>query len=198
MSLKVKLITSISAFFLVLALLVTGVFAARNLEFTFGGTINFEGVNGNVDALITAEVTGTSTPITLDPISIEQGDTEVTVPDSWQNLDLTFNENVENIILSFTVTNRREDRGLSCSLYAKGIIIEKGGTLVSDEPFYGKFSETAMLGTVGEYTFGDFRLASGENKTFSFSLIINDKFSPIDNTNIDFKFLFSDRDPSLV
>lgn len=197
MSLKLKLITSISAFFLVLALLITGVFAARNLEFSFGGTINFEGVNGNIDALITAEVTGTSTPITLDPISIEQGDTEVTVPDSWQNLDLTFNENVENIILSFTVTNRREDRGLLCCLYAKGIIIEGAGTLVLDEPFYGEFSGTTM-GTVGEYTFGDFRLASGENKTFSFSLIINDKFSPIDNTNIDFRFSFSDRDPSLV
>ena len=197
MSLKLKLITSISAFFLVLALLITGVFAARNLSFSFGGTINFEGVNGNIDALITAEVTGTATPVTLDPISIEQGDTEVTVPDSWQNLDLTFNENVENIVLSFTVTNRREDRGLLCTLYAKGIIIDGSGTLVSDEPFYGEFSGTTM-GTVGEYIFGDFRLASGENKTFGFSLIINDKFSPIDNTNIDFKFSFSDLDPSLV
>ena len=197
MSLKLKLITSISAFFLVLALLITGVFAARNLSFSFGGTINFEGVNGNIDALITAEVTGTATPVTLDPISIEQGDTEVTVPDSWQNLDLTFNENVENIVLSFTVTNRREDRGLLCTLYAKGIIIDGSGTNVPDEPFYGEFSGTTM-GTVGEYTFGDFRLASGENKTFGFSLIINDKFSPIDNTNIDFKFSFSDLDPSLV
>ena len=198
MSLKLKLITSISAFFLVLALLITGVFAARNLSFSFGGTINFEGVNGNIDALITAEVTGTATPVTLDPISIEQGDTEVTVPDSWQNLDLTFNENVENIVLSFTVTNRREDRELSCSFFVKGIIINKSGALVSDEPFYGEFSGITVTGAVGEYTFGDLRLASGENKTFSFSLIINDKFSPIDNTNIDFKFSFSDLDPSLV
>lgn len=45
MSLKTKLISSISAFVLVLALLVVGVFALPQETFTLGGTINFQAKN---------------------------------------------------------------------------------------------------------------------------------------------------------
>ena len=53
MSLKTKLISSISMFVLVLALLVVSVFALRQESFSLGGTISFEAKN------VYAEITGT-------------------------------------------------------------------------------------------------------------------------------------------
>ena len=188
MSLKIKLITSISAFFLVLALLVTGVFAARNLEFSFGGTINFEGVNGNIDALVTAKVTGTATPITLDDISIEQGDTEVTVPDSWQNINFNFNENGLVICLTITIQNRREDRGLNASLSVSGLDTNK------DDPegnVYGGFEGSSY----GNYESSkEVLISPNQSESVSFYIVTGTLFAPIDNVNISFTISFQDRD----
>ena len=189
MSLKVKLITSISAFFLMLALLVTGVFAARNLVFTFGGTINFEGVNGNVDALVTAEVTGTATPITLDDISIEQGDTEVAVPESWQNLDLTFPNAGAPIKIKFSITNRREDRALYVVLSVSEL-----PTTGSDvgENVYGGFDSTGNGIYSGQKTI---TLQPQSEEIVEFAIFVNTMYSPVDNVDVSFRISFGDTDP---
>ena len=190
MSLKVKLITSISAFFLVLALLVTGVFAARNLEFSFGGTINFEGVNGNVDALVTAEVTGTATPITLDDISIEQGDTEVAVPESWQNLDLTLAEDHETAVILFSFTNRREDRALKVTIEvnahdAYGSVIGLAAYNVTSGWRESTSTDASIYST---------ELAPNTNKTSQYFFRATDKFKPVDNIKLTFNVSFQDMD----
>ena len=189
MSLKIKLITSISAFFLVLALLVTGVFAARNLEFSFGGTINFEGVNGNIDALVTAEVTGTASPITLDPISIEQGDTEVTVPESWKNIDLTLAEDHETAVILFSFTNRREDRALK-------VMIE-----VNAYDAYGSDIDLGAYNVTDGWRDGGpdspvhpIELAPNTNKTSEYFFRATDKFKPVDNIKLTFNVSFQDMD----
>ena len=187
MSLKIKLITSISAFFLVLALLVTGVFAARNLEFSFGGTINFEGVNGNVDALITAEVTGTATPVTLDDISIEQGDTEVTVPESWKNIDFTVLNEVNfasGIIFSITIQNRREDRNLVVDLSVLGLDTNE------DDPegnVYGGFNDGFNLSNSEQVTIQP-------NQSSKINCLINPKSNFISVNNVDVSFTISFQD----
>ena len=186
MSLKVKLITSISAFFLVLSLLVTGVFAAQNLAFSFGGTINFEGINGNIDALITAEVTGTATPITLDDISIEQGDTEVTVPISWQNINFNFNENGSIIALTITIQNRREDRGLNASLSVSGLAtISNNGTNV-----YGGFEGSGYNNYASSK---EVLISPNQSKSVSIDILVDSLFAPVDNVNVSFTISFQDR-----
>ncbi len=183
MSLKIKLITSISAFFLVLSLLVTGVFAAQNLAFSFGGTINFEGINGNIDALITAEVTGTATPITLDDISIEQGDTEVTVPESWQNINFNFDENGSSILFTITIQNRREDRGLNAILSVSGLAT----TSNNETNVYGGFDSSYKSST-------EVSISPNQSKSVSIYMILSSRFAPVDNVDVSFTILFSDTD----
>ena len=67
MSLKTRLITTISMFFLVIALLITGVWAASTANVNIGGTISFNATN--IYATITGSITGASTTPTLSPLN---------------------------------------------------------------------------------------------------------------------------------
>lgn len=189
MSLKLKLATSISAFFLVLAMLVTGVFAARNLEFNFGGTINFEGVNGEIDALVTGTVTGTATPITLEDISIEQGTETVTVPLSWQNLDLTFWEN-NYITLKIVVQNRRSDRDLEAIISMEGLATKE--EQAGEDNVYGYFGSAVEAPTSSK----TLSIKPNQSDKASFSICLVDRFASIDNVNVTFTISLQDAEPT--
>lgn len=180
MSLKLKLATSISAFFLVLAMLVTGVFAARNLEFNFGGTINFEGVNGEIDALVTGTVTGTATPITLEDISIEQGTETVTVPLSWQNMDLTFAESRTSVSITITIQNRREDRALNYSISMTGIPSAKESA--GESNVYGYIDEAVPSNKQSTRN----QVGQNGSRNEKFVIFVADRYSPIENVNVTF------------
>ena len=188
MSLKLKLAMSISAFFLVLAMLVTGVFAARNLELNFGGTINFEGVNGEIDALVTGTVTDTATPITLEDISIEQGTETVTVPLSWQNLDLTFAD-INLITVAIYVQNRRSDRNLNATISMEGIAMEFG---VGEDNVYGY---TFTTGTQQAQT-KTLNLTPNQSDSVAFEIRVVDRFTPVDNVNVTFTISLQDAEPT--
>ena len=188
MSLKLKLATSISALFLVLAMLVTGVFAARNLEFNFGGTVNFEGVNGEIDALVTGTVTGTATPITLEDISIEQGTETVTVPLSWQNLDLNFGEN-NYITLKIVVQNRRSDRNLSATITMEGLTTRE--EQAGEDNVYGY-----IYTSTSPQLQSNLNLTPNQSDSFKFIIRVADKFAPVDNVNVTFTISLQDAEPT--
>ncbi len=100
MSLKTKLISSISMFVLVLALLVVGVFALRQETITLGGTINFQAKN------VYAEITGTISgqengPASLPKLEFSNGQTPDT--SGWAKGDLVFDPTASPIQIQIAI-----------------------------------------------------------------------------------------------
>ena len=112
MTLKTKLISSISAFVLVLAMLIVGVWAATQANIAMGGTINFQATN--VYAKVSATVSGMEENPTLPTLIFSEGadassETDV---EKWSNLDLLFNSSATPIEISVTVENLSTERWL--------------------------------------------------------------------------------------
>ena len=100
MSLKTKLISSISAFVLVLALLVVGVFALPQANVPLGGTINFQATS------VYAEITGTISgqengPASLPKLEFSNGQTPDT--SGWAKGDLIFDPNASPIQIQIAI-----------------------------------------------------------------------------------------------
>ena len=100
MSLKTKLISSISAFVLVLALLVVGVFALPQANVPLRGTINFQATS------VYAEITGTISgqeggQETLPKLEFSNGQTPDT--SGWANGDLVFDPNASPIQIQIAI-----------------------------------------------------------------------------------------------
>ena len=115
MSLKVKLVSVIVAFVIIASLLLVGVYAATNVTLNIGGNVSFTATS--VNALISGSVVGTasnpSTPLELDDISLSADTTDgaVTMPPSWQNVDLTYGDNGSPITVTITIEKPSDDAG---------------------------------------------------------------------------------------
>ena len=109
MSLKAKLVSSVAAFCLVLALLVVGILAVPSATINMGGSISFQATDVNATVAIT--VAGTEE--TIDPVNYtynaSQG--EATVENVWKTTAWNFDENRE-IVVTITVTNKDTVRQL--------------------------------------------------------------------------------------
>ena len=107
MTLKTKLITSISMFFLVVALLMTGVWAVTTAQVSMGGTISFNATN--IYATITGTIEGASNAQTMSPLEY----TAKTEPSpeakaTWSQ-DLTFADaTIPSIKWTITIENKSE------------------------------------------------------------------------------------------
>lgn len=115
MSLKAKLVSSVAAFCLVLALLVVGILAVPSATINMGGTISFQATDVNATVAIT--VAGTEE--TIDPVNYtynaSQG--EATVENVWKTTAWNFDENRE-IVVTITVTNKDTVRQLDVDFTA--------------------------------------------------------------------------------
>ena len=114
MSLKAKLVTSISAFCLVLALLIVGVLAVPSATINMGGTITFSATD--VNATVSITVTGTTEeaqPSQTYTFNAEQGKTT----EEWINQNWTYDAD-RQITITITVTNNDTARDLVVSYTA--------------------------------------------------------------------------------
>ena len=114
MSLKAKLVTSISAFALVLALLIVGVLAVPSATINMGGTITFSATDVNATVAIT--VTGTTEgtqPSQTYTFNAEQGKTT----EDWTGKNWTYDAG-RQITITITVTNNDTARDLVVSYTA--------------------------------------------------------------------------------
>ncbi|MBO5022513.1 MAG: hypothetical protein J6C53_03445, partial [Clostridia bacterium] len=107
MTLKTRLITTISMFFLVVALLITGVWAASTANVNIGGTISFNATN--IYATITGSISGATTTPTLSPLNYSAksnpGTTEL---NTWKQ-NLTFTDaTIPAIKWTVTIQNKSE------------------------------------------------------------------------------------------
>ena len=117
MKLKAKLVSTIAAACLVIALLVTGVWAVSTASVTLGGSISFSATNvhARIEGLITgAAETVSITPLEYDSETDEANETFVEALESWSN-DLTFTDQ-NKIQMSITVTNLSTERSLFVKL----------------------------------------------------------------------------------
>lgn len=170
MTYKAKLITSICAFFLVLALLAAGVWAAKTINISIGGTVNFTAtsVYCNVDGVIKGSKEGTQN---LTQLHFEADESESsTLTGSWTP-DLNFVDEGDtmgqDITMTITITNLAT-RGLNVTLtdtssqtpgYGdQNVVIDiKYGTTAENATTYNSgTTQTITAGTTSSHTTGVF------------------------------------------
>ena len=88
MSLKTKLVSTISAICMVLALLTVGVWAVSTASVTLGGSVSFTA--DNIHARVTGSVTGTQETISLTELNYSADSAPTTELDSWANKQTSF------------------------------------------------------------------------------------------------------------
>ena len=116
MSLKAKLISTISAFVLILTIVIVAVWAASTANVSLGGKINFQATN--VYAKVTGTVTGMDSNPILPTLIFSEGKDASEEPDieKWNNLDLVFNTVGTPIEIEITVENLSDERSLGVSI----------------------------------------------------------------------------------
>ena len=107
MTLKTKLITSVSMFFLVVALLVVGVWAVSTAQVTMGGTISFNATN--IYATITGTIEGATNAKAMTPLEYSaKTEPNDTAKATWCQ-DLTFADaTIPTIKWTITIENKSE------------------------------------------------------------------------------------------
>ena len=114
MSAKVKLISFISAFVLVLGIMIIGVLSAEQVQVNIGGSVSFNATNvyAKVSGNISGAETGNKTFSTLTYSAEETTSDE----SDWTNLALEFTETPDPIIITITVENLSDQRTLTVNL----------------------------------------------------------------------------------
>ena len=192
MTYKAKLITSICAFFLVLALLAAGDWAAKTINISIGGTVNFTAtsVYCNVDGVIEGSKEGTQT---LTQLHFEADDgNNITATGSWTP-DLNFVDEGDtmgqDITMTITITNLAT-RGLNVTLTNTSsqtpgygdqnveIDIKYGTTAENATTYNSGTTQTITAGTTSSHTTGvfviTFHLATKNNPaTLNYNFTVN-------------------------
>lgn len=172
MSLKVKLVSVIVAFVIIVSLLVVGVYAATNVTLNIGGNVSFTATS--VNALISGSVVGTAsnptTPLEFDDISLSADTTDgaVTMPPSWQNVDLTYGDNGSPITITITIENRSPDRGIDVTLTDSSSI--SNVTIIRE-------CDSSPINVSHNKDIG-----GGETVTYTFELTLNSRNNPANGT----------------
>ena len=175
MSLKMKLVSMISAFVLVIGMLLIGVFAVNQAQVDMGGSITF-----NADDVY-ARVTGSVTKAQVAPknLDVTYSAYETTGnPTAWESLDLEFDSYATPIVISITVENLSTERSLTVNLT---------DALTSSVPNLGK----ALQRDNGTYTSGtNITLDPKDNgtstTTFTITLSVTDKNQSLTNAQFDY------------
>ena len=108
MSLKAKLTGTVCAFFLVLGLVIMGVFAAPQASVNLGGTISFTATDVYAKVSGTIDGTAAETQPTLDTLTFDSENE----PTGWSSLPLSFKEDGSQITITITIENLATDRPL--------------------------------------------------------------------------------------
>ena len=175
MSLKMKLVSMISAFVLVIGMLLIGVFAVERVQVDMGGSITFNAddvyarVTGSVEK---AQVAPNNLDVTYSAYETEGN------PTAWESLDLEFDSYATPIVISITVENLSTERSLTVNLT---------DALASSVPNLGK----ALQRDNGAYTSGtnitlDPNGNATDTTTFTITLSVTDKNQPLTNAQFDY------------
>ena len=107
MSTKVKLVSLISAFVLVLAIMMVAVMAIPTVTLNIGGNISFTATDLQVTISQGVLANGTieDSANKMQEVKIDAYDDGVEELATWTNLELTFDESGQDMTIAFTITN---------------------------------------------------------------------------------------------
>ena len=164
MTLRAKLLISVAAFTMVLALLIVGVLAVQSANVPISGNIVFNATDANV------EITGTlSNATTAHSFTMLKYDAETTAGstalNTWKNVKIDFKNQASNdITLSITVTNKDTVRSMYTSLSSP--------TLSGLTEATNNVTASIKTGT-GAYTWGEpVTISKGSAITFTITFSI--------------------------
>ena len=145
MTLRAKLLISVAAFTMVLALLIVGVLAVQSATVPITGNIVFNATDANVE--ISGTLSNATTAHTFTTLKYDADTTAgTTALNTWKNVKIDFkNQAASDITLSITVTNKDETRNMYTSLDSTQL---KGLTDATNN-----VTATVKTGT-GAYTWG--------------------------------------------
>ena len=191
MSLKAKLVSSVAAFMLVIALLVVGVLAASQVTVNLGGSLTFNATD--VNATVEVKVSGTTESTQPSKTFVFSGndaensnlDEESTDTATWNSLAWTFDNDAREIVITIKITNNDETRSLNASLTTPAAMTAANVNVVSKQDqttLTNGAASTATTVTAGEsltytisFTIADENEAvSAASATWTASLVLND------------------------
>ena len=179
MSIKMKLVSCISAFILVLGIFIFGVLSAEQATVNLGGSISFDATD--VYARVTGKVQNAQTNPTLDTLEFSATNDS---PDqsSWSGLELQFDSRATDITIEVTVENLSMERELTVNVTdALATPVDNlGKTILLDGASYVPGTNT----TIPVATAAD---ASNTSKaTFTITLDVLDHNKSLPSTTFDY------------
>ena len=185
MSAKVKLISFISAFVLVLGIMIIGVLSAEQVQVNIGGSVSFNATNvyAKVSGNISRAETGNKTFSTLTYSASETTGDE----SDWTNLALEFTETPDPIIITITVENLSTQRTLTVNL---------------ENTLQGEGLDIAVTRDSGSYTSGtnvELPVSTGDSSsttTFTLTLTVANPDQSL--TDVSFGYILNMYDESSV
>ena len=183
MSAKVKLISFISAFVLVLGIMIIGVLSAEQVKVNIGGSVSFNATNvyAKVSGNISGAETGNKTFSTLTYSASETTGDE----SDWTNLALEFTETPDPIIITITVENLSTQRTLTVNL---------------ENTLQGEGLDIAVTSESDSYTSGtnvELPVSTGDgSSTTTFTLILTVANPDQSLTDVNFGYILNMYDES--
>ena len=118
MSLKMKLVSCVSAFIIVASLMLISVFAATNVTLNIGGNVTFQavGVQATISQGVVANGTVADSASKMQAVTIDSENDGATALATWSGLELSFNEDGEPMTITFDITNNHTERDLEVSI----------------------------------------------------------------------------------
>ena len=190
MSAKVKLFSIISAFVLVLGIMIIGVLSAEQVQVNIGGSVSFNATN--VYARVTGQVQNAQPNPTLNELLFTANDNSSpsqTDLATWSNMTLNFDTTPTPIVLSITVENLSTENQLMASLELDPEITSIG---LSFSYLQGSISYYPGSGVLLSASSGD-----GTNTT-TFQITLSVTNPDEDLTNVNFGFILNLYDESAI
>ena len=178
MTLKMKLTAFISAFVLVLGLMLIGIMAVERADVNMGGSINFNATD--VYARVTGNIKGAQGEYLDHTLPELEFSAESENPDQsgWSGLDLEFDSVATPIVITITVENLARDRTLTASLDDNTAITENLEKEVKNgETPYTSGSNVTLNASTGEGT---------STTTFTITFSVENRNNSVALTDFDF------------
>lgn len=130
MSLKTKLVSSVAAFMLVIALMVVGIFAANTATVQMGGSISFTA--SDVDATVTLASSGQSGEALSETETFDASDETATA--NWADQNLVFVKG-SDITVTITFTNNSAERAMTVTAPQLPTLTEQANVTITSTQY---------------------------------------------------------------
>lgn len=157
MSFKIKLVSCLSAFIIVVSVMLVAVFAATNVTLNIGGNVSFTATatQATISQGVVSNGTLADSANKMHEIVIDAENDGATAIATWSGLELTFNENGQDMTITFGITNNHTERDLQVSI-SNTITSSDNATMAitstSDDPITGIIIPANTTGTANSET----------------------------------------------